>query len=242
MRVVVVAGYREYFEPHPVPLEAIAAAIAPAAKAPRVRWIEPAPAYHTFLFEEPPRYDRRVALFVEYLGDVIGPDETAVVVLPCDRIGAPGVDPRVVDVVGRARASFGPGNVELVHLHVSPNTDAVLRRLLVEAGEAPAAPAEARPLTSPEMARNWALAVLTVAEQIVGERSVFRGVDRVEQLARALDHNQLHLRTDLDPERVVDELRPGGELFELMTRPLPPAPDPLAVVGAALAPAITRPT
>lgn len=242
MKIVVVTGGREYLTPRPVEAEVIEVALrpmAPGAVVPRTRWAPSGGSpYHAFLYDDVTDRDRRVALFLEYLADVVPAGGCAVAVLPfeasADAAGRAAItDERIRHFVGLAQAQAG-ASVRCARLHLSDNTEAVLHRLgnRAERDSLPAPGPTATPLafvaTAPLDAahRNYSEAILRLAEPIVARDSVFAGAGRAAHVARLLEHNELTIRADLGPDRVLEQLRPGGELFDLLSRPLPPIVEP----------------
>jgi len=245
MRIGVVIGSCEYLLPHPVDTGALAAVVAahePGAVLAPARWAPREAPYHTFLYADRADRDRRVALFLEYLGDALAADATAIVILPFEpstetsRNGTI-ADERIQHFLARAQATFGEIAVRCWRMYLSDTTQAVLKRL----GERTERGSEVATATTPiavdafvarwpglaAALRNYTEAVLRLAEPIVTRSSIFTGDGRAALVARLLEQNRLSIRADLGPDRILEQLQPGGELFELMCHPLPPAIEPV---------------
>jgi hypothetical protein len=209
VKLQILSGYRELLLPRQVgagPLLRALRAFDPRARLPIVRWADEPRHYHDFL------EGKDTDLFLEYLEDLAGADETLYVVFP-----AP--EERVAVLVAAAQERFGETAVRCRRLYLSDATQAVLRRLQ------PGAPRDIAatdwPVNLEEMRANYTRAVLRLAAPQVFKSSVLFGDDRADRVADLLEANDLLLRTDASPDRVLAALVPGGELHELLTRPLP---------------------
>lgn len=229
MKLVVVAGDREYLAPWPIPsdhLLRVLRRIDEDAHLPEFAWAaaaagSPAPAFPAH------------ALAVEYACDTTPSRSTAFVVLPFESPWGARRDARVQAFLEAAEGAVGKPAVGCIHLCLSRNTQAVLQHLDRAQGRRDGAgrpSIEIVPLLSDgseddhetieAFQRNYTEAVLERGQAIVGERGIFTGRGRAAVVARCLAENRLLLRIDLAPERVLAELAPGGELFELLARPL----------------------
>ncbi len=200
----------------------------------------PATCYATFLDEPGPGSpEHRTALLLEYLRDTTPAHGTAFVVFPLGMH-----DPRVTALVARAQATLGEAAVRCRRLYLSDLTQTVLDRLRAVAGQPPPPTTSTPPITTvastallgtdaaepavtpliAAMQRNYTHAILRLGERIVARQSVFLAEDRADTIDRLLVQNKMSIRADVDADRLLAELAPGGELFGLLTRPLPPEP------------------
>lgn len=264
MKVTLVAGLRELLTPRPVELGDVLARLRTPGAEPfllpagwacesDVAVFGPVAHDHAALYADPADIERRVDLFLDYVADHRNGDASPVVILPFDSLlgDAPLGDLRLRHFHGRAEERFGPGSVRVHHLGLGGTTAAVLRRLaatsdgsvrpasgikpiVIEPGTLPRESA-----TLPGMQHNFAHAVLALGERMVKRESVFNGSSQVERISALMAATDLRVRTDLDPERALAELRPGGQLFQLLTSPVPPpAPPPGVLIRPA---AVARP-
>jgi hypothetical protein len=253
VNLVVVSGYREFLTPHlPDVGDAlrIVRQIDRGAFVPLVRWMKEPTVDASFLFAEEARIPDRVALFLEYLDDVCPPRGTTFVLLPfesaLDAAAAreEPADPRVEMFLEAAIAHFGAEAVRGRRLYLSETTLGVLRSLDQRRRRAPRSSFAARaggvalvgdgPMTATAVdalgppaealgafERNYTRAVLELASAIAAPHTLFRA--QAERGAELLAAGELLIRPDLDAERILRAIEPGGELFELLTRPvLPP--------------------
>lgn len=258
MKLAVVTGFTEYLLPHAIDHAALARLLRtrlPGAVVPSLRWHASGGAfeYHRFLLEDELKREKAIDLFLEHAADAAGPGRTVVAVLPHEsalgRARAP-VAAHVDQFLAQAIQGFGAGEILRLHLYLSDNAQAVLTRLhslqdrpaaVASGADAPAAgstvPVEAVALETrgadaaalAGVRRNYRRAVLVAAESLVGRDSVFVGAGRGDLLDGLLEDDGTAVPSDATPEQIVSSLRPGGRLFELLTRPVqlpaPPADD-----------------
>jgi hypothetical protein len=255
VKLAIVTGFTEYLLPHAVDhagLARLLRARLPGAVVPSLRWHASGGAFedHRFLLNDELTRDKAIDLFLEFAADAAGPGRTVVALLPhesaLDRSG--GTMATLVDqFMARAVQQFGTGEVLRLRLYLSDNSQAVLTRLhSLQGPPAPVAAAGADARAGGEgipveavaldtraadagalaaIRRNYRRSVLVAAEALVGRDSVFVGAGRGDLLDTLLDGDNTAVPTDALPEQIVASLRPGGRLFELLTRPVQlPAP------------------
>ncbi|MEZ4367150.1 MAG: hypothetical protein R2939_12835 [Kofleriaceae bacterium] len=169
----------------------------------------------------------RRALLCEYLDDVAPSGRPVVVVAP-DRHASG--EPCAAALVEAAAAWWPDGTVRTSSLLLSRPADDVLRGL---AGAPPRQPDDALCLVDATgddgaaaslpaaILRNYTRAVLGHGERSLGTQSVWDGAERASRAALLLASSGQWLRADLSLAQVRAALAPGGELFELLTRPQP---------------------
>lgn len=193
-----------------------------------------------FLFaaDDDVEIDRRTALLLEYLQDVAPCDAHVFAALPVESLadaasGSPEPsEPRACRLLAAARRALGEPSVAWRRMALGADAHAVLVTLRARQGESSAGHgAGAEPWllvaghdddgTLGTMRRNYLYAVLELAEALVSQRSILAGRGRAKHLCQLLEQNALGLRASVGPEHILAALEPGGELFELLARPLP---------------------
>lgn len=245
MKLDVIVGYREYLEPTPVTrdeLQRFLTASDPNLELPEIGWSPhlERTCYASFITEpcdDPPgRFD----LLLEYLGDSFGQGVRVAIVVPFESLLEHG--PRTIGArrvrafLERALERLGPRAVRARTLALSENSQNVLQTL----GQR----AQGRPLGSgvtpfeidlveslapridngfgsfDGLRHNYTHAVLSLCEQIAADRLLFTGAERVKFLADHMARNHLHIRPDLSPEAILEQLEPDGEIYRLLSSPV----------------------
>jgi hypothetical protein len=254
VKLAIVTGFHEYLLPRAVDHGALARLLQPrlpGAVVPVLRWHIGGGAfeYHRFLFDREFEREMAIDLFLEFAADAAGPGHTVVAMLPHESALGSTRDAMATHVdqfVTQALRRFDAGEILRLHLYLSDNAQAVLTRLhalhdppagVESAAHAPS-PGDAiamesfaldsatvDPAALDVIRRNYRRAVLVAAERLVSRDSVFVGAGRGDLLDELFADDGTVVPSDAPPDEIVTSLRPGGRLFELLTRPVRlPAP------------------
>lgn len=245
MKLDVIIGYREYLDPTPVPREEVLGFLAAhghTVDLPLIGWsprIDDT-CYASFTTEATGDVGERVALLVEYLQDITMHGDRVAVIVPFESYLEHGAcvagARRVRRFMDAAIDVLGTHRVRCVALGLSHNTQDVLQQLHEASGRRRDAsnvtPADFEIIElvgeralhgaaeSTTMRRNYTEAVLQICAQIVSKTLLFDGSRRVATLVDHLAQNQLFMRPELEADEVLEQLEPGGDLYELLAKPL----------------------
>lgn len=243
MKLDVITGYREYLAPAPVTEAELVRFLSDASHTVRlasVGW-SPRPEQPfdaSFALGRNNSRESAVDLLLEYLVDSHGDNDRVAVLLPTEALLQMNLPKKGGqsggEFIARAAELLGPQHVRLVRLSLSQNSRDVVRTLGRMAGATQVGPAPSGGLETIElearsasgslspysvMTRNYTQVVLSLCERLVRDKLTFTGAGRVEFVVNEMSKNNLSIRPDLTVDRILETLEPGGEIFELLSRP-----------------------